>query len=52
MILPGLRNPGLSGGLAVAIPLGPGVPYNYNNNGTPTVGGRFTFKADMSPLQV
>jgi predicted porin len=33
----------VSGGLAVAIPHGPGVPYNYNNNLAPTVGGRFTF---------
>jgi hypothetical protein len=31
------------GGLAIAIPHGPGVPYNYNNNCAPTVGGRFTF---------
>ena len=33
----------VSGGLAIAIPHGPGVPYNYNNNFAPTVGGRFTF---------
>jgi predicted porin len=33
----------VSGGLAIAIPHGPGVPYNYNNNLAPTVGGRFTF---------
>jgi len=33
----------VSGGLAIAIPHGPGVPYNYNNNCAPTVGGRFTF---------
>jgi predicted porin len=31
------------GGLAIAIPHGPGVPYNYDNNLAPTVGGRFTF---------
>jgi hypothetical protein len=31
------------GGLAIAIPHGPGVPYNYNNNLAPTVGGLFTF---------
>ena len=31
------------GGLAVAIPHGPGVSYNYNNNLAPTLGGRFTF---------
>jgi predicted porin len=33
----------VSGGLAIAIPHGPGVPYNYNNNFAPTVGSRFTF---------
>jgi predicted porin len=33
----------VSGGLAIAIPHGPGVPYNYNNNLAPTVGSRFTF---------
>jgi predicted porin len=33
----------VSGGLAIAIPHGPGVPYNYNSNLAPTVGGRFTF---------
>src|SRR5580700_4376093 len=33
----------VSGGLAIAIPHGPGVPYNYNNNLAPVVGGRFTF---------
>ncbi len=33
----------VNGGLAIAIPHGPGVPYNYNNNCAPTVGGRFTF---------
>jgi len=33
----------VSGGLAVAIPHGPGVRYNYNNNLAPTIGGRFTF---------
>jgi predicted porin len=33
----------VSGGLAIAIPHGPGIPYNYNNNCAPTVGGRFTF---------
>ncbi len=31
------------GGLAIAIPHGPGVPYNSKNNFAPTVGGRFTF---------
>jgi predicted porin len=33
----------VSGGLAIAIPHGPGVPYKYDNNVAPTVGGRFTF---------
>ena len=33
----------VSGGLAIAIPHGPGVPYVNDNNFAPTVGGRFTF---------
>ncbi|MFZ0822699.1 MAG: porin [Terriglobales bacterium] len=33
----------VSGGLAIAIPHKPGVPYNSNNNCAPTVGGRFAF---------
>ncbi|HUO15909.1 MAG TPA: porin [Verrucomicrobiae bacterium] len=33
----------VSGGLAIAIPHGPGVPYNSNNNFAPTIGGRFRF---------
>ena len=33
----------VSGGLAIAIPHGPGVPYYSDNNFAPTVGGRFTF---------
>ncbi|MGA9511444.1 MAG: porin [Candidatus Sulfotelmatobacter sp.] len=33
----------VSGGLAIAIPHGPGVPYNYDNNFAPTIGGRFSF---------
>jgi len=33
----------VTGGLAIAIPHGPGVPYLHNNNFAPTVGGRFTF---------
>jgi len=33
----------VSGGLAIAIPHGPGVPYNSSNNFAPTVGSRFTF---------
>jgi hypothetical protein len=33
----------VSGGLAIAIPHGPGVPYKSDNNFAPTAGGRFTF---------
>jgi predicted porin len=33
----------VSGGLAIAIPHGPGVPYYHNNNLAPTIGGRFSF---------
>jgi predicted porin len=33
----------VSGGLAIAIPHKPGVPYNSNNNFAPTVGACFTF---------
>jgi predicted porin len=33
----------VSGGLAVAIPHGPGVRYNYNSNFAPVIGGRFAF---------
>ncbi len=33
----------VTGGLAIAIPHGPGVPYFSNNNTAPTVGGRFVF---------
>jgi predicted porin len=33
----------VKGGLAIAIPHGPGVPYNYNSNCAPTIGGRFVF---------
>jgi predicted porin len=33
----------VSGGLAIAIPHGPGVPYKYDSNFAPTVGGRFSF---------
>jgi predicted porin len=31
------------GGMAIAIPHGPGVPYLHNNNFAPTLGGRFSF---------
>jgi predicted porin len=33
----------VKGGLAIAIPHGPGVPYKSDNNCAPTVGGRFAF---------
>jgi predicted porin len=33
----------VNGGLAIAIPHGPGVPYYSNNNCAPTIGGRFAF---------
>ena len=33
----------VSGGLAIAIPHGPGVPYIHKSNFAPVVGGRFTF---------
>jgi predicted porin len=39
----GIAYSNVSGGLAIAIPHGPGVPYYYNNNVAPTVGIRFTF---------
>ena len=39
----GIAYSDVSGGLAIAIPHGPGVPYNYDNNFAPTIGGRFAF---------
>ncbi len=33
----------VSGGLAIAIPHGPGVPYFHNNNVAPAIGARFAF---------
>jgi predicted porin len=33
----------VSGGLAIAIPHGPGVPYRYDSNLAPVIGGRFVF---------
>jgi predicted porin len=39
----GIAYSNVSGGLAIAIPHGPGVPYNNNNNLAPTIGARFTF---------
>ena len=39
----GIAYSDVSGGLAIAIPHGPGVPYLHNNNTAPTIGGRFSF---------
>jgi len=33
----------VTGGLAIAIPHGPGVPYYHNNNTAPVVGARYAF---------
>ncbi len=39
----GIAYSNVSGGLGIAIPHGPGVPYYHDNNVAPTIGGRFTF---------
>jgi predicted porin len=39
----GIAYSDVSGGLAIAIPHGPGVPYYFNNNIAPTVGIRYAF---------
>ena len=39
----GIAYSDVSGGLAIAIPHGPGVPYLHNNNIAPTVGVRYAF---------
>ena len=39
----GLAYSFVTGGLSIAIPHGPGVPYLHNSNFAPTIGGRFTF---------
>src|SRR5580658_10015937 len=39
----GLAYSFVTGGMAVAIPHGPGVPYLHNNNFAPLLGGRFSF---------
>jgi hypothetical protein len=39
----GIAYSNVSGGLAIAIPHGPGVPYYNDANVAPTVGFRFTF---------
>ena len=33
----------VTGGLAIAIPHGPGVPYYHDNNTAPTIGARYAF---------
>jgi len=39
----GLAYSYVKGGMAIAIPHGPGVPYKSDNNCAPTIGGRFAF---------
>jgi predicted porin len=39
----GIAYSNVGGGLAIAIPHGPGVPYYYDNNVAPTIGARFIF---------
>jgi predicted porin len=39
----GIAYSDVSGGLAIAIPHGPGVPYYHDDNLAPTVGARFVF---------
>ena len=39
----GIAYSNVSGGLGIAIPHGPGVPYYHDDNIAPTIGGRFTF---------
>ncbi len=39
----GIAGSYVTGGLAIAIPHGPGVPYYFDNNVAPTVGVRFAF---------
>ena len=42
-IYAGVAYSDVSGGLAIAIPHGPGVPYRYDNNAAPTAGARYAF---------
>jgi predicted porin len=42
-VFSGVAYSDVTGGLAIAIPHGPGVPYFFNNNIAPTLGGRFAF---------
>jgi predicted porin/outer membrane murein-binding lipoprotein Lpp len=39
----GIAYSDVTGGLAIAMPHGPGVPYYFDDNLAPTVGGRFAF---------
>jgi predicted porin len=39
----GIAYSDVTGGLAIAIPHGPGVPYYHDNNTAPTVGARYAF---------
>jgi predicted porin len=39
----GIAYSNVSGGLAIAIPHGPGVPYFHDSNTAPTIGARFSF---------
>jgi hypothetical protein len=39
----GIEYSDVSGGLAIAIPHGPGVPYYHNDNTAPVIGARFAF---------
>lgn len=39
----GIAYSNVNGGLAIAIPHKPGVPYYYDSNVAPTIGGRFMF---------
>ncbi len=42
-VFAGIAVSDVTGGLGIAIPHGPGVPYFYDTNVAPTIGGRFTF---------
>lgn len=42
-IFGGIAYSDVTGGLAIAIPHGPGVPYLHNNNTAPTAGARYAF---------
>jgi predicted porin len=42
-VFAGVAYSNVGGGLSIAIPHKPGVPYYYNTNLAPTIGGRFSF---------